>query len=85
MRAQSLSHVRLFVAHQVPRKNTGVGCHFLLQGVFPTQASNQYLLDLLHGQVGSQCHPGSQIQTQNQAKEYDWQKETWKKCPLKVI
>ena len=24
--------------------NTGVGCHFLLQGIFPTQGSNQCLL-----------------------------------------
>ena len=24
-----------------PGKNTGVGCHFLLQGIFPTQGSNQ--------------------------------------------
>ena len=23
-----------------PGKNTGVGCHFLLQGIFPTQRSN---------------------------------------------
>ena len=23
-----------------PRKNTGVGCHALLQGIFPTQGSN---------------------------------------------
>ena len=23
-----------------PSKNTGVGCHFLLQGIFPTQGSN---------------------------------------------
>ena len=23
-----------------PGKNTGVGCHFLLQGIFPTQGSN---------------------------------------------
>ena len=28
-----------------PGKNTGVGCHFLLQGIFPTQGSN---LGLLH-------------------------------------
>ena len=28
-----------------PSKNTGVGCHFLLQGIFPTQGSNP---DLLH-------------------------------------
>ena len=34
------------VAHQAPlskgfsRQSTGVGCHFLLQGIFPTQGSN---------------------------------------------
>ena len=27
-----------------PGKNTGVGCHFLLQGIFPTQESNPSLL-----------------------------------------
>ena len=32
-----------------PGKNTGVGCHALLQGIFPTQGSNS---DLLHcGQI----------------------------------
>ena len=31
-----------------PGKNTGVGCHFLLQGIFPTQESNSHLLCLLH-------------------------------------
>ena len=25
-------------------KNTGVSCHFLFQGIFPTQRLNQYLL-----------------------------------------
>ena len=25
-------------------KNTGVGCHALLQGIFPTQGSNSHLL-----------------------------------------
>ena len=44
--AQSLSQVRLFVTPQTvarlcpwdsPGKNTRVGCHFLLQGIFPTQ------------------------------------------------
>ena len=34
-----------------PGKNTGVGCHFLLQGVFPTQGSNPSLFHLLHCQV----------------------------------
>ena len=27
-----------------PGKNTGVGCHFLLQGIFLTQGSNPHLL-----------------------------------------
>ena len=36
-----------------PGKNTGMGCHFLLQGIFPTQGSNLHLLHLLHWQVGS--------------------------------
>ena len=36
-----------------PSKNTGVGCHFLLQGIFPTQGSNWHLLSLLHLQTGS--------------------------------
>ena len=33
--------------------NTGVGCHFLLQGIFLTQRSNPCLLCLLHWQAGS--------------------------------
>ena len=42
--------------HQTPlsmeffSKNTGVGCHFLPQGIFPTQGSN---LSLLHWQANS--------------------------------
>ena len=31
-----------------PGKNTGVGCHFFLQGIFPTQGLNLCLLRLLH-------------------------------------
>ena len=31
-----------------PGKNTGVGCHALLRGIFPTQGSNPGLLRLLH-------------------------------------
>ena len=36
-----------------PGKNTGVGCHFLLQGIFLTQGSNPCLLRLLHWQAAS--------------------------------
>ena len=47
------------VAHKAPlsmgfpRKNTGVGCHAFLQGVFLTQGSNLHLLGLLYWKVGS--------------------------------
>ena len=36
-----------------PGKNTGVGCYFLLQGIFSTQGSNLCLLCPLHWQAGS--------------------------------
>ena len=36
-----------------PDKTTGVGCHFLLQGIFPTHGSKLRLLCLLHQQVDS--------------------------------
>ena len=49
--AQSPSRVQLFATpkdysssgsspRDSPGKNTGVGCHFLLQGIFPTQGTN---------------------------------------------
>ena len=54
---QSLSPVLILattwtVSYDVLGKNTGVGvgCHFLLQGVFPTQG---WKLHLLHRQAGS--------------------------------
>ena len=69
------NRVQLFVtpwteAHQAPLsmdfpgKNTGMGCHFLLQEVFPTQGLNLCLLHLLHWQADSLplCHLGSPSQ-----------------------
>ena len=58
--AESLSRVRLCVTHGLqpagllcpcdsPGKSTGVGCHFLLQGIFPTLC----LFCLLRWQAGS--------------------------------
>ena len=32
-----------------PGKNTGIGCHFLLQGIYPNQGSNLSLLSLIAG------------------------------------
>ena len=43
-----------------PSKNTGMGCHFLPQGIFLTQGSN---LSLLHWQIDSLplSHQGSPL------------------------
>ena len=41
-----LQPARLLCPWDFPGKNTGVGCHFLLQEVFPTQGSNPSLLHL---------------------------------------
>ena len=35
-----MNPTRLLYPWDSPGKNTGVGCHFLLQGIFPTQGSN---------------------------------------------
>ena len=40
--------------HEIfPGRNTGVGCHFLLQGIFPTPGLNPRLWHLLHWQARS--------------------------------
>ena len=49
-----LQPTRLLCPGDSPGKNTGVSCHALLQGIFPTQGSNPCLL---HWEVGST--PGS--------------------------
>ena len=70
---QSVSLVQLFAnlvsanllcPWDSPGKNTGVGCHSLLQGIFLTQGSNLCLLNLFHCQVDSLplCHLGRPLQ-----------------------
>ena len=44
---------RLLCPWDSPGKNTGVGCHALLQEIFPTQGLNPSLLCLLHWHVDS--------------------------------
>ena len=39
-----LEHASFLCPWDCPCKNTGVGCHSLLQGIFPTQGSNPSLL-----------------------------------------
>ena len=50
LQPRGLGPTRLLCPWHFPGKNTGVGCHFLLQGVFLTQGSN---LHLLHWQLDS--------------------------------
>ena len=52
---------RLLCSLDFPAKNAGVGCHFHLQGIFPTQGSNPRLLQIPNrwaGVCGSSCGPG---------------------------
>ena len=53
LRLYGLNPARLLSPWGFSDKNTGAGCHFLLQGIFPTQESNLCLLRLLHWQAGS--------------------------------
>ena len=43
-----LQPARFLCPYNFPGKNSGVGCHFLLQGIFPTQGLNPGVLCLLH-------------------------------------
>ena len=61
LQPQVLWRTRLLCPWNFPDKNTGVGCYFLLQGIFPTQGLNPHLLCLLHWQGNSLAlsHQGS--------------------------
>ena len=48
LQPSGLQPARLPCPWDFPGKNTGVGCHFLLQGIFLTQGWNPHLLCLLH-------------------------------------
>ena len=48
---------RLLCPWDSPGKNTGVGSHFILQGIFPTQGSNPHLLHCRQI-LSHQCHQG---------------------------
>jgi len=72
VKVKSLSRVQLFatpwaVAYQAspsmnfPGKSTGVGCYFLLQGIFPTWGSNPGLLHCRQKMLYILSHQGSPI------------------------
>ena len=67
---------RLLCPWDSPGKNTGVGCHAPLQGIFPTQGSNPRLLRLLRWQAGSlpQAPPGKPIKRDWIMRKLKWVK-----------
>ena len=70
LRPSGLKPARLLCPWDAPGKTTGVGCHFLLQGIFPTHGSNPCLLSFLNWQADSlpQSHLGGPLNslTRNQ-------------------
>ena len=55
LRPHGLQPARLLCPWNFPGKHTGVGCHFPLRGIFPTQGLNLHLLRLLHWHFKSDC------------------------------
>ena len=53
VRPHGLQSTRFLCPWDFPGKNSGAGCHFLLQGIFPIQWSNLCLSHLLHWQEDS--------------------------------
>ena len=64
LRPFGLQPARLLCPWDSPGKNTGVGCHALLQGIFPTQGWYPRLFCLLPWHAGSLplVPPGSPIE-----------------------
>ena len=62
LRLYELRPTRLLCPWDFPGKNTGVGCNFWAQGIFPAQGFNPPLLPLLHWHVDLSplSHLGSQ-------------------------
>ena len=58
--SHGLYPIRLLCLWDSPGKNTGVGCHALLQGIFPTQGLNsglQYCRQFSHSVVSKSLQP----------------------------
>ena len=82
LRPHELWPIRFPCLWDFPGKNTGVGCHSLLQGIFPTQGLNPHLL---HWQVNSLVlsHLGSTPTKRPKTKKMDYNK--WKNWSRWII
>ena len=74
LQSHGLQPARLLCSWSSPGKNTGVGFHFLLQGIFLNQGSNPHLLSLLPWQMDSLplCHLGSPSHREMDEPEWAW-------------
>ena len=63
-----------FVHGDFPGKNTGVGCHALLQGIFPTQGLNPCLLMLLRCRQILHCWATREAYNRHFRKQQIWAK-----------
>ena len=81
-----LQPARLLYPWDSPGKNTGAGCHFLLQGIFLTQELNPHLLRLLHWQVGSPplAPPEKPSQFPSHSKKYRERGRSLRECSWTV-
>ena len=61
LQPHGLQSKRLLCPWSFPGKNTGVGCHALLQGIFLTQGSNLHLLCLLARRFFTRVTPGKSL------------------------
>ena len=66
----TVAHQALLSPWNFPGRNTGVGCHFILQGIFLAQGLNLHLLWLLLCQTDSLplSHQGSQKEWMSEEK-----------------
>ena len=84
LQSYKLWPTRLLCPWDPPGKNTGVGCHFLLRGIFLTQGSNLCVLCLLHWQwvLQHQRHLGYPSQCINHCYNFQTVKKQRYNCPL---
>ena len=77
-----LQPARLLCPWNFPGKNTGVGCHFLLEGNFPTQGLNPCLLCLLNWQADSLSLHSLGIPNISWGNVKLYQHMVWSKCHI---
>ena len=94
LQPRRLQPARLLCPWDCSGKKAGVGSHFFLQGIFPTQGSNLHLLCVLHWQadsspLGSTGKPRALMGVGlRDYKDYKWRtrmKEGQKKRPHSIL